>query len=103
MVGSVLVAMPGSIHIYSTFVELQLLIMPRHDIHIPARPLFKLGYGCRLRLGVRLGVRLECRRIVRFRVCLGLKVSLGSMAGRILRVGTFLLRVRVRVRVRVRT
>ena len=37
MVGSVHVAMPGSVH--GTFFELPLLIMPQHHVHIPPRPL----------------------------------------------------------------
>ena len=42
MVGSVLVATPGSVH--STFIELQLHIIPQHHIHIPPRPLLFRRY-----------------------------------------------------------
>ena len=37
VVGSVLVATPSLVH--STFIEVQLLIIPQHHIHIPPRPL----------------------------------------------------------------
>ena len=36
VVGSVLVATPGSVH--STFIELQLLVIPQHHIHTLSRP-----------------------------------------------------------------
>ena len=42
VVGSVLVATPGSVH--GTFFELQLLIMPQHHIYIPPRPLLFRRY-----------------------------------------------------------
>ena len=42
VVGSVLVATPGSVH--STCIELQLLITPQHHIHIPPRPLLFRRY-----------------------------------------------------------
>ena len=42
MVGSVLVTTPGSVH--STCIELQLLIIPQHHIHIPPRPLLFRRY-----------------------------------------------------------
>ena len=41
-VGSVLEAIPGSVH--GTFFELRLLIMPQHHIHIPPRPLLFRSY-----------------------------------------------------------
>ena len=40
VVGSVLVATPGSVH--STFIELQLVIIPQHHIHITG---LSLGLG----------------------------------------------------------
>ena len=43
VVGSVLVATPGSVH--STVIELQLLIIPQHHIHIPPRPLLFRRFG----------------------------------------------------------
>ena len=58
MVGSVLVATPSSVH--STFIELQLLIVPQHHIHIPPRRLL-----CR-RLGLRLGLGLGLKEVFVF-------------------------------------
>jgi hypothetical protein len=51
VVGSLLVATPGSVH--STFIELQLLIIPQHHIHIHPRPLLfrRFGLGSGLGLG----------------------------------------------------
>ena len=43
VVGSVLVSTPGSIH--STFIELQLLIIPQRQIHNPPRPLLFRRYN----------------------------------------------------------
>ena len=42
VIGSVLVATPGSVH--STFIELRFLIIPLHYIHIPPRPLLFRRY-----------------------------------------------------------
>ena len=50
MVGSVLVATPDSVQ--STFIELQLLIIPHHHIHIPPRDRRWLGLMVRLGGGV---------------------------------------------------
>ena len=52
MVGSVLVATPGSVH--DTFIELRLLIIPQHH-----------GLG----LGLDLGVRLSLPRVIITSVC----------------------------------
>ena len=58
MVGSVLVATPGSVH--SAFIELQLLIIPQHQIHIKSISLLDLYYpGAINRLKRSLRLRLS--------------------------------------------
>ena len=69
MVRSVLVATPGSVH--NTFIELQLLIIPQHHIHIPSRPLLGSGLGLGFGLGLGLG----------FGFGLGLGLGLGLGVG----------------------
>ena len=75
---AVLVATPRSVH--STFIELQVLIIPQHHIHIPPRPFLFRRYKpiekSRLMFRVRAGVRVRVRfgLKVRVRVRLGVKV-----------------------------
>ena len=64
MGGSVLVATPGSA--LGTFIELQLLIIPQHHIHIP--PILRVTLRVRVMVRVRVRVRARVRVSVRVRV-----------------------------------